>query len=437
VHRGDWRAGAAIYRAWYDTCFEVLRPPSWIRREQAWQELIATDSEDRVFFPFADWPRLAAEAKQYGVTTLAIEGWNAGGNDRGYPDFTPDPRLGTRDEFRQALAELRAMGVRIHLMAEINMADTSAEDFATTWSRFAVENRWGPGRITVGFAPGTIGGRLLHGTGRSLGHPMALLSPAHREFREHTVQMFVELARDGVDGLQLDKAGDAAVLDFNTSLPTSPDRSLPQGYLDVLDELLRAARSVHPDFAVLYGATDRAFPYADAAHWAGGSHVAVEVRYTFPEWSGGVCVEDPEAFDEVNVGLRYGLMWWIAPRRYTAGMDEELSRPISRYIAELIRIRAQWKELLFYGRCCDTAGARVAGGSERTGYSVFEPLGDADQRRAVVVVNFGEAAETLEVSIVGKDGGDAAVSAPFAEDRVSTLPVTLTVEPQRAAVIVG
>jgi hypothetical protein len=41
------------------------------------------------------------------------------------------------------------------------------------------------------------------------------------------------------------------------------------------------------------------------------------------------------------------------------------------------------------------------------------------------------------VSIVGKDGGDAAVSAPFAKDRVSTLPVTLTVEPQRAAVIVG
>ena len=71
----------------------------------AWQSVIISNSEDVMVWKFKDLPKLAAGAKKYGVTTFEILGWDIGGIDRGYPQYRPDPRLGTHDEFRQALAE--------------------------------------------------------------------------------------------------------------------------------------------------------------------------------------------------------------------------------------------------------------------------------------------------------------------------------------------
>ena len=89
-----------MYRKWYDQHFHVRRPLTWLRKEMAWQSVIISNCEDVVLYRFKDWPKLAADAKKYDVTTFEILGWNVGGIDRGYPQYTPDPRLGTPEEFR-------------------------------------------------------------------------------------------------------------------------------------------------------------------------------------------------------------------------------------------------------------------------------------------------------------------------------------------------
>ena len=98
--------------------FQVKRPPTWLRKEMAWQSVIISNCEDEVLYRFKDWPKLAADAKKYDVTTFEILGWNMGGIDRGYPQYTPDPRLGTHEEFRQALAEIRRIGVHPLLVCQ-------------------------------------------------------------------------------------------------------------------------------------------------------------------------------------------------------------------------------------------------------------------------------------------------------------------------------
>ena len=40
----------------------------------AWQSVVISNPEDVVFYRFNDLPRLAADAKRYGVTTLEILG---------------------------------------------------------------------------------------------------------------------------------------------------------------------------------------------------------------------------------------------------------------------------------------------------------------------------------------------------------------------------
>jgi len=95
------------------------------------------------------------------------------------------------------------------------------------------------------------------------------------------------------------------------------------------------------------------------------------MRYTFPEWTSTICAESPGDFNVMNNGMRYGLVWAMQPRHYNDSMDEPLTRPLSRYVRELIRIRNKHKDLLFHGRFRDTIGAEVkAGPSVR--FSVFE-----------------------------------------------------------------
>jgi hypothetical protein len=65
------------------------------------------------------------------------------------------------------------------------------------------------------------------------------------------------------------------------------------------------------------------------------------MRYTFPEWKPTIFGESPGDFNPMNNGMRYGLVWALAPRHYNDSLDEPLQRPLSRYVAELIRIRKQ------------------------------------------------------------------------------------------------
>ena len=60
----------------------------------------------------------------------------------------------------------------------------------------------------------------------------------------------------------------------------------------------------------------------------------------------------------------------------------------------------------------------------------------ADKRRAVVVVNFGDRDEKVEVKFDGVVDGAVEIVAPFEADRKSSLPARLTVPPQRCAVVV-
>ena len=115
------------------------RPKSWLRQENAWQSIILSNSEDVVVHRFDELPKLAADAKKYGITTFEILGWDIGGIDRGYPQYTPDPRLGTPAEFKKALADMRAIGVHPLIFSNIQVADTATPIFrdrlkSTRWT---------------------------------------------------------------------------------------------------------------------------------------------------------------------------------------------------------------------------------------------------------------------------------------------------------------
>ncbi len=153
---------------------------------------------------------------------------------------------------------------------------------------------------------------------------MTFLSPAHPEVRKLLVDQFVRLLEDGADGFQLDKTNGLAALDFNPLLPTSPDRSLTAELLATFGEILQKGRAIKPDFALASEIWwDRAFPFVDV------SYVRMNdidmnspvLRYTFPEWTSTIFAESPGDVNVMNNGMRYGLVWAMAPRHYNDSLD--------------------------------------------------------------------------------------------------------------------
>jgi len=224
-------------------------------------------------------------------------------------------------------------------------------------------------------------------------------------------------------------------LDFNPRLPTSPDRSLTQAMLDTISAIKRAGQKVNPDFALASEIHwDRAYQWVDVsyARMNDMEMTSAAQRYTFPEWTMTIFSESPFDFNIMNNGMRYGFVWALAPRHYNDSMDEAATRPLSRYVSELIRIRKRHRHILFDGRYCDTEGADVRGG-KWVRHSVHQSL---DGRgKASVVVNYDNKSARATVSWPGAKGLRVELCQPFQTNRSVTLPARITLPPRSCAVV--
>jgi hypothetical protein len=124
----------------------------------------------------------------------------------------------------------------------------------------------------------------------------------------------------------------------------------------------------------------------------------------------------------------------MAPRHYSASLDEAVTQPLSKYVAELIRIRKKYGDILFTGRFMDTLGAIVKCG-ENSRFSVFEPMSDTT-RKAVVVVNFDNKEDDVEVNIANGKDGKAELCVPFQNDKIVQLPAKIKLPARTCAVVV-
>ena len=77
--------------------------PQWAREPHSWQQLHINSPEDELRLKFIDLPEVAAECKKHGVKAIQLVGWNDGGQDQGNPSHSPDPRLGTSEELKEAI----------------------------------------------------------------------------------------------------------------------------------------------------------------------------------------------------------------------------------------------------------------------------------------------------------------------------------------------
>lgn len=130
---GDWRDGAAYYRAFADSSWNIPNDrPAWVDNMTGWQRVILKHQFGEIYFRYSDLPELYRRGLEYGINTLMVFGWWKGRFDNGYPVYEPDPLLGGEDGLKAAIEEIHRLGGKVHLYTNGALIDVATDYYRAT-----------------------------------------------------------------------------------------------------------------------------------------------------------------------------------------------------------------------------------------------------------------------------------------------------------------
>lgn len=378
-HDGDWREAGRLYGSWLGAQSNLNQPRSdWMWRTPAFQQCEAV--------PFKDLARWARQASEAGVRSLLLNRWTTGGTGNAIPRFDPDPRLGTREEFAEAICQCHALGVKVAVVVNLPPARQLDEVYRTEFHRYACEDRWGIPYTSLGvFEASPLTG------GFGAGERRVWLNPGHPGLRQELVGQMKTLAGLGVDGVQFQDFF-ARPLDFNPTVGRTPDRASWEGGLDCLRDILETCRVVQPDFAISTDAVwDRPLGLSQVCSAEARDRCAL--RTAFPFWRPAFTVTDDDELGTINNALRYRARLRIAPADGQA-LGGAATASIRSYLRVVLAAREILIHTLLEGEPAETNAIRFSGAAK---WSVFR--NPTSGLRTAVLVN--PRAETISVEFTG------------------------------------
>jgi hypothetical protein len=126
-YTGDWHSGVDIYKRWKATWIKAPISPAWVHDINSWQQIQINSTEGDLRTRYSDLPHRAEQAAKNGVSAIQLVGWNKGGQDRGNPSFDIDPRLGTYEDLKNAIAAIEKMGVHVIMFQKYIWADITTD----------------------------------------------------------------------------------------------------------------------------------------------------------------------------------------------------------------------------------------------------------------------------------------------------------------------
>ena len=439
-HAGGWRQAAAIYRVWFDASFGVVNSErDDMRRETTTLDTMFLLPEDNVNLTYRDIPKWARSAHRRGVRSVMVSGWQVGGHDRGYPNYQPDPRLGTWKQLETAIDAVHQLGMKIYFFVNLFPVDMTTKRFRNEWHRYVVQDPWGQRYHHYGYGMGTLAARMS-----ATRTPLISVASSIPAVRRLFVRQMKKLAQIGADGVHIDKFV-PHTLDFNPLVPFSPDRASWEGMLRCVEDMLTACRAINPGFSFSSeGWYDRVMTFSDVVWWGFPEHSVLKI--VFPQWAPHIGVEQPFAYNVVNLAVIRGHHLLVGPANYQASMDYPPMRALNKYIGAITRLRRELHDTLSRGELIDTSDKFFAsekqilkvGGpfsqDSNTQWTVFRD--PRNGQRAIVLANLSRNPLVARgITLTGQAGKSCRVFQAFRKTRAATFPLTLTIPPERVAVI--
>jgi hypothetical protein len=421
---GDWRAAGRVYHAWFEKSFGICKPSEcWIRRESFFQFTMFELPEGTINYRFKDIPQWAKDAKDRGINSVQISGWQVGGHDNGYPDYTPDPRLGTWQELEEGIKACHKMGLKVYLFVNYQPVMTDTEWYKKDLVKY---REWGDpnGSMThnEGWPMGTLWGRM--------GHPkrMTWADPAFPQFRKIIVDQFTKLAQIGADGVHVDKMF-PSVMDYNPDLPMCPDTAPWEGSILLTKEVFAACRKYNPDWAMSFECNwDRLLQFSGATWWVGNQRIT---RAVFPENAEMLLIETSCDYLGINNAVRDGHTIMLGPMNMCRSIGWKPWEGLADYIKEVKRIRDTLNDTVYLGEVLGHEGIQFPGGPvPGVAYNIFRNMSTA--KRVCILTNATMQPKKQTIAAFeASASGEARVHTPFQPAKVVKLPAEIEVPAER------
>jgi len=429
-HKGDWHAGADRYAAFRRAGLTFAETPPWMKGFAGWTEILGKTYLGEVFHDFrALGDEVIKDHALTGLDVVFYYGHTQIGSEGADFDQGPARDLGGKRGFRRAVERLHTRGIRIILLDHMHrwVNRDIPEYKKLKLARYAVLDQDGQPSTARWWKETVLSCRHLDGPTPT----WIEMCPYCEPWRKHYLDQVARTVKLGADGLELDTYGGTPC--YNPRHPHPPGANTFAARLDLTREARAMAKEINPDF-VFIGETmmpearevlDGFYPsrYLD-------EHDRIH-RYLFPEMREQAVLVGNYAFDQVNKSLALGIgidteIWGL---RKTAG---RACPSLARYIGGVTRLRRRYPEVLIRGVFRDTVGATVRGDLL---YSVLEGQGG---QKALVLRNPHDRRVRARASLRGVAGRKLRLLRPGKrEQSVARLPLTVTLQPQRAAVLLA
>jgi hypothetical protein len=338
-------------------------------------------------------------------------GWQNGGLERNYPNYTPEEKLGGKSGFKALLKSIDSRGGKCLVFNNYNVLDQNTEWYKTELYKYKQQDGFGQQNIWMGWGESTY----LARSGMNVRyHVRSSVTP---EIEKILADQFVELVRDGAHGFQMDKVCVAAALDFNPLNTLKPDVALCEGLVQAIDRLILACRKIDPEFrsASEFG-YDRLVPYYDVGYRNSYGGEISTLRYVFPEWTSCNHISAPRDFRGINGAVLTGAVLCIEPGSYQGSLDQPVYRDLANYIKEINRIRTELSDYIFTGDYFDDQGGnvQVVGSEKNSSVLAFKVHGNHKTgKRAIVIVNDAPEPLKYDWTFTDRDVREVILYTPF------------------------
>jgi hypothetical protein len=393
AYLGDWQAGVDIHRRIYAKDLKLAEAPEWAREPHSWLQFHLNSPEDELRMRFTDLPKVGAECARHGVKAIQLVGWNEGGQDQGNPSHDPDPRLGTFEELQTAIAEIRAMGVKLILFAKFTWADRATQHFRNELRRLAIKDPYGDYYLHSGYQYQTATQFLDINTKRLV--PMCFLSEEYLRICEEEFEKILDL---GADGFLFDEClhHSPALLCFDESHGHRLGAPVYSNDNTLIERFARIAAKKAPDFLFAGEACyDREMAVYQLSYHRSESKLHLPLsRYSLPS---GQYMTAVTGFDDRNMIAQCLLYRYIVsyePYNFKGRLGDF---PLTlEYGKKMDALRTELREYFWDGEFSHELGAKVEScGKPHHPFSVF--LNAKNRRPGLVVANYEE--EPAEVMV--------------------------------------
>lgn len=397
--QGSWHAGVDIYKTWRSTWMKLPKIPAWAQEPHAWQQLHINSPEDELRMRFCDLVQVGEECARHGVKAIQLVGWNDGGQDQGNPSHDPDPRLGTFEELKEAIAKIHALGVKVVLFAKFTWADRATERFRNNLVRLAIKDPYGDYYHYAGYQYQTATQLLDINTKRLI--PMCFLS---EEYLQVCKEEFSKMVALGAAGILFDEClhHSPALLCFDEShghryaAPVYANDNL------LIENFHKISDPTHPDFLF---AGEACYDWEMGAYQLSyhrsenKQHIPLS-RYMLPEAQFMTAVTGFNDRSMINQCLLYRYIISYEPFNFKGRLEDY---PLTlEYGKRMDALRTELRRFFWEGEFRDTQGAVVmAGGKPHHPYSVF--VDHANQETALAIANYDENS-SIHVQVSLKNG---------------------------------